>query len=70
MSVTNATSSGRLTVYPGAGVAPGTTTVDFPAGKLRSNNAVIGLSGGLLSVYDGQLTGAVDAILDVSGYFR
>ena len=70
VSVTNISAAGSLTVYPGAGVAPGTTTVAFPAGKIRSNNAVIGLSGGQLSVYDGQSTGTVDVVLDVSGYFR
>ncbi len=70
VSVTNATASGSVTVYPGAGVAPGTTTVAFPAGKLRSNNATIGLVDGALSVYDRQQAGTVNFILDVSGYFR
>lgn len=70
VTVTNATSAGSLTVYPGTGIVPGTSTVSFPAGKTRANNATVGLAGGVLSVHDGQPSGTADLVVDVSGYFR
>lgn len=70
VTVTNPTAAGSLTVYPGTGLAPGTSTVFFAAGRTRANNATIGLVGGILSVADLQATGTVDLIVDVSGYFR
>jgi len=52
------------------GGAPITTTISYGAGRTRANNAVIGLSGGVLSVLSRQDSGSVHVILDVSGYFR
>ncbi|HYN42609.1 MAG TPA: hypothetical protein VE129_12580 [Thermoanaerobaculia bacterium] len=70
VTVTNATALGSLTVYPGTGPTPGTSTVFFAAGRARANNATIGLVDGVLSVANHQQTGTVDLIVDVSGYFR
>jgi len=70
VTVTNPTSAGSLTVYPGTGAVPGTSTVSFAAGRTRANNATIGLSGGVLTVFDGQATGTTHLIIDVSGYYR
>lgn len=70
VTATNATAPGSLTLYPGTGAVPGTSTVSFAAGRTRANNAVIGLVGGVLSVHDGQASGTVDLVVDVSGYFR
>jgi hypothetical protein len=70
VTVTTATAAGSLTVYPGTGVVPGTSTVFFAAGRTRANNVTIGLVDGILSVADRQETGTVDLIVDVSGYFR
>jgi hypothetical protein len=70
ITVTGPTSAGDLTVYPGTGAAPGTSTVSFAAGRTRANNATIGLVDGLLSVFDHQATGTTHVIIDVSGYYR
>ena len=70
VTVTNASAAGSLTVYPGTGLTPATGTVAFAAGRTRANNATIGLVDGVLSVADRQVTGTVDLIVDVSGYYR
>ena len=70
VTVTQPTSAGALTLYPGSGVAPITTTISFAAGKTRANNAVIGLANGILSVRNLQESGSAHVIVDVSGYFR
>jgi len=70
VTVTGSSSAGALTLFPGTGVAPITTTIAYGAGRTRANNAVIGLSGGVLSVLGRQDSGPVHVIVDVSGYFR
>jgi hypothetical protein len=70
VTVTNSSAAGSLTVYPGTGLAPSTSTVSFAAGRTRANNATIGLVNGVLSVVDHQQTGSVDLIIDVSAYYR
>ena len=70
VTVVNPTSAGSLTVYPGTGAVPGTSTVSFAAGRTRANNALIGLVDGVLSVHDGQPSGTVDLVVDVTGWFR
>ncbi len=70
VTITNPTSSGSLTVYPGTGTVPGTSTLSFAAGRTRANNTTIGLVGGVLSVLDRQETGTTHFIVDVSGYYR
>jgi hypothetical protein len=71
VAVTQAASTGFLTVYPGGHPRPLTTTINYSANRTRANNAVIGLSGaGDASVYSGQATGAVQVIIDVTGYSR
>jgi hypothetical protein len=70
VTVTNPTSAGHLTVFPGTGAVPGTSTISFAAGRTRANNATVALIDGLLSLFDGQATGTTDVIVDVSGYFR
>ena len=70
VTVTNPTSGGSLTAYPGTGAVPGTSTVSFAAGRTRANNTTIGLVGGFVSILDRQETGTTDVIIDVSGYYR
>ncbi len=70
VTVTNPTSGGSLTAYPGTGEVPGTSTVSFAAGRTRANNTTIGLVGGFVSILDRQETGTTDVIIDVSGYYR
>jgi hypothetical protein len=70
VTVTGQTAAGDLTLFPGSGVAPATTTISFATGKTRANSAVIGLAGGVLSVRNRQESGSVHVIVDVSGTFR
>ena len=70
VTVTGQTAAGALTLFPGSGVAPVTTTLSFATGKTRANNALIGLAGGVLSVTNRQESGSVHVIVDVSGTFR
>ncbi len=70
VTVTNPTAPGSLTVYPGTGLAPGASTIAFPAGKTRANNLTTGLVNGLLTVVDRQEAGTTHFIVDVCGYFR
>jgi hypothetical protein len=62
--------AGALTLFPGSGAAPVTTTISFAAGKTRANNAVMSLTDGVLSIAGKQSSGSVHVIVDVSGYFR
>ncbi len=70
VTTADATVSGTLTLFPGTGAAPGTTTIVFRPGTARANNSVMGLAGGVLSVLNRAASGQVQVILDVSGYFR
>jgi len=70
VTVTSPTSAGALTLFPGSGVAPVATTISFAAGRTRANNALIGLTAGVLSVTNRQESGSVHVIVDVSGAFR
>ena len=70
VTAVGATAPGTLTLFPGTGAAPGTTTVVFRASTTRANNSVMGLAGGVLSVTSRATSGQVHLILDVAGYFR
>jgi pseudomonalisin len=63
---------GFLTVYPGHAQLPLASTLDFSAGQVRANNAVLSLAGdgsGTINVYLGSTANA-DLLLDVNGYFQ
>lgn len=63
-------SSGFVTVYPGGGSAPSTSTLNLSAGKTRANNAIVAVGpNASLAVF---LSGGADLhlILDVVGYFE
>lgn len=61
---------GYLSLYPGGFAWPGTSSISFPAGKNRANNAVVPLgSADDLTVKNGS-NGTVDVVLDVTGYFK
>ncbi|HYN42695.1 MAG TPA: PQQ-dependent sugar dehydrogenase, partial [Thermoanaerobaculia bacterium] len=64
--------SGYLTVFPGHLAASATSTVSFAAGRTRAAATVMLLAAdgtGTLKVTNGS-AGAVDVVLDVSGYFE
>lgn len=71
-TVIQPTSSGYLTLYPGGTATPLASTINFSAGQIRANNAIVRLgAGGTLSVLAGQGGGnTVHFLLDVNGYFQ
>jgi uncharacterized repeat protein (TIGR01451 family) len=72
VTVVPGTTPGNVVVYPGDLAAPGASTVNFAAGQIRANNAVVGLAtngAGTLAVKNRAAT-AVDLVLDVNGYFK
>ena len=62
----------NVVVYPGDLAAPLASTVNFAAGQIRGNNAVVGLAtngAGTLAVKNRAAT-AVHLVIDVNGYFK
>lgn len=71
VTVTGGSADGYLTVYPGNGALPPTSTINYRAAQTRANGAVLRLAeDGTLSVFAGQAGGSVDVILDVVGYLE
>ena len=64
--------SGYFTLYSGTGINPGTSSLNFSAGQVRANNAILLLSTdriGGINVLNAS-AGSNHFILDVNGYFR
>ncbi len=70
LTVADATTPGSLTLYPGSGQTPLTSTIEFVPGKNRANNVSLGVIGGAFSVRSWQVAGSIHMIVDISGYFR
>lgn len=73
VTVTLPSAPGNLRLYPGYEALPLASTINFHPGQTRANNARIALSSngsGHLSVRNDQLSGSVQLILDVTGYFQ
>jgi len=74
VTVWEPTGGGNLAVYPGDSNAPGTSTVNFTAGSVKANNAIVPLSvdgtGTLALRAFVNGSGTVHVILDVVGYFE
>jgi hypothetical protein len=65
------TDVGDLRVYPGGGSPPMTSTINFRAGSIRTNNAVIALGpGGQIAVQCDMPSGSTHMFFDVFGYFQ
>jgi len=70
VTVVRPAAAGHLTFYPGDASPALTSTINFQAGLVRANNAILPLSAaGGLGVSNGA-AGAVDVLIDVNGYFR
>lgn len=72
LTVAEPAAPGFLTIYPGGGAVPFTSTISFAAGQTRANNAIVTLAtdgSGTFNVANGA-AGAVHFILDVNGYFE
>ncbi len=72
LTVTGSTAPGHLTLFPGNGIAPATSNINFSTGQTRANNALVLLAtdgSGSVAVLNGA-AGTVHFILDVTGYFQ
>lgn len=70
VTVVQPVSDGFFTVYPAGGTAPATSTLNFSAGQIRANNAVLSLGpGGAIDVFNGGV-GAAHLLIDVTGWFE
>jgi len=72
LTVTGAAAPGFVSLFPGNGIAPATSNINFGVGQTRANNAVVLLAtngNGSLAVLNGA-AGTVHFILDVNGYFQ
>jgi Metallo-peptidase family M12/IPT/TIG domain len=72
LTVTGPTGGGYVSLFPGNGVAPATSSINFSANQTRANNAVVFLATngtGVLAVFNGA-AGTANVILDVNGYFQ
>ena len=71
ITVVNPSNGGYLLLFPGDITPPGVSTINFGAGQVRANNAVLSLSSqppGIVATLVNS--GTVDMILDVNGYFE
>ena len=71
VTVTQASASGNLRLYPAGTPVPPVSTINYGAGQTRGNNAVVSLSANSgLALKVAQASGTVHVILDVFGYFE
>jgi hypothetical protein len=68
------TADGYLTLYPAGSARPLASTLNFRAGAVRANNAVVPLGvSGQITVFCGMPdspSGTTDFVLDVTGWFE
>ncbi|HTQ81263.1 MAG TPA: right-handed parallel beta-helix repeat-containing protein, partial [Thermoanaerobaculia bacterium] len=74
MTAVAPSAAGFITLFPGNLPLPATSSINFPRGSTRTNNAILPLASDASGTLAAQafLTGSgrVDLILDVNGYFR
>ena len=66
------TSGGHITVYPGGGVLPVSSTMNYSTGQIRANNAIVplGPSGDVLLHLGQSASTTSNVVIDVNGYFE
>jgi hypothetical protein len=68
VTVTDATASSYLTVFPAGASTPLASNLNFVAGQTVPNRVIVGVgTGGQVSIFNAQ--GSVDVIADVGGWF-
>ncbi len=67
VTVTNPTAAGFLTVFADGGSVPGASNLNFTAGETIPNLVVVPVTDGSVDFFN--LTGSVDVIADLSGYY-
>ncbi len=71
VSVTQASSAGNLRLYAGGTGLPNATAINYRANQTRANNGSAPLgTAGSLAVRCDQISGNVQVIIDVNGYFQ
>jgi hypothetical protein len=74
MTVVAPSAQGSITLFPGDGALPPTSSISFAAGSVRANNAVLALaadaSGTLAAEAFLAGGGQVHLVVDVNGFFR
>jgi hypothetical protein len=71
VTVSQPSADGDLRIYPAGIPLPGSSVINFRAGQTRANNAVLVLGAtGDISVRFDAVSGSVQFLLDVSGYFE
>jgi len=70
-TVVGPTGGGDLRIFPGDAALPTVSTINYRAGQVRANNAILLLGpSGNISVRVDQGGGIVHLIIDVNGYFE
>jgi uncharacterized protein (DUF1800 family) len=70
VTVANGTGDGSVAFRGAGGAPPVIATILFRAGQVRANNAILQIgTAGAFEVLSGLITGTVDVIVDVNGYF-
>lgn len=66
---TNATGNGWIAAEANGAGVPTTSSLNYAAGQTISNTVIVPVSNGKIELYNGESSGSVDLIADVSGYF-
>src|SRR5215471_8688501 len=70
VTVTGPTAPGFLQIFAAGTAVPSTSIINYSAGKTRANNAIVALgTAGGFSVQCTQISGTVDLVVDINGYF-
>jgi hypothetical protein len=71
VAVIEPSGDGFLQIYPSNLPLPTTSSVNYSAGRVRSNNVITTLdSAGRIAVFPNQAGGAVQFVLDITGYLQ
>ena len=71
VTVTQGSAAGALKLFPSGITVPVATVINYRGGQTRANNSVSQLgSGGSLTIRCEQISGNVQAIIDVNGYYQ
>ena len=71
LTVASAANPGYLTIYPAGTAPPLASVLNFRAGQVRANNAVVRLGASAsVGVFCSMESGPAEFILDVTGYFE
>jgi hypothetical protein len=71
ITIVSPSTQGFLTLYPGGSGLPAVSNLNFSAGQVRANNAIVTLGAlGDATVFLGQASGNAHVIIDVNGYLQ